>query len=93
MGNIYLGQKIDDAVASYEKALEADPNYSDAMNNLANALKEMEYLDEAIYYYEQAIEAPNARVELYSNYGVALKDRGYFDRAMEMLDSCTGKET
>ncbi len=62
MGNTFLQEeKIDDAISHYERALEIDPAYADAHNNLANALVRKGRARDALPHYDQALALdPNA---------------------------------
>lgn len=42
-----VAEDRDAAIASYRRALELNPRYEQAMNNLANILKDSNQLDEA----------------------------------------------
>ena len=48
-GNILqMFDRLDEAVASYDRALELKPDYADASNNRGNALKGLGRIDEAL---------------------------------------------
>ena len=53
------------AIQMYRKAIDLQPNYPEAYNNLANALGEKGIVDSAIEMYRKAIDPqpnfPNAR--------------------------------
>lgn len=51
----------------YERAIKADPTFSQAYNNLGNALRQHGKLEEAVEVYERAIEINHS-----------LKEREYF---------------
>ncbi len=53
MGN--LG-RIEDAITSYDKALEFKPDYHEAWNNRGNALDDLGRFEEAIASYDKALE-------------------------------------
>ena len=54
MGNVLQEfGKLDEAVASYNKALSIKPDYADAHSNLGTALGELGKLDEAVASYKQ----------------------------------------
>ena len=44
----FAQEKLDDAVAAYERALAEDPNYADALHALAMTYAHQEKFDEAI---------------------------------------------
>ena len=44
------------AISSYRQAIELDPNYCDAMDNLALQLRQQGSVDEAITWYQKSIE-------------------------------------
>ncbi len=48
--------KLDEAVACYRRALELNPDYAEAHNNLGIALKDQGKLDEAVACYRRALE-------------------------------------
>ena len=47
--------KLNEAVASYQKALSLKPDYANAHNNMGNALKDQGKLDDAIASYQKAL--------------------------------------
>jgi tetratricopeptide (TPR) repeat protein len=51
-----LGRQ-DDALAMYERAIDADPNHANNLGNYASLLVNAERLDEAIVTYERAVAA------------------------------------
>jgi len=44
-----------EAMQEYQKAIELDANYCDAMDNLGQLLRSQGELDEAIYWYKRSI--------------------------------------
>ena len=48
--------KSDEAIKAYDKAIEINPQYSDAWNNKGIALDNLNKSDEAIKAYDKAIE-------------------------------------
>jgi len=55
LGNLYSREgKTDLAIAQYRLALEAEPNYPDAHNNLAGLLLNQKQYDQAIQHYQDA---------------------------------------
>ena len=62
----YLG-KYEEAIATYDKAIEIDPQYADAWNNKGSALGCLGKYEEAIAAYDKAIEIdPQYAVVCYS---------------------------
>ena len=56
-GMEYFAQdKLEDAVAAYERALEQDPRYADALHALAMTYAHQEKLDQAIEIGRQLVE-------------------------------------
>lgn len=83
LGNVHfdLGQ-LDDAVASYEKSVELDPEFLKAYVNLGSAYDEMGLLDKALTTYEKALELdPNEEKTLCNIGGVYFKQR-QIDKAL-----------
>ena len=73
---------MDEAIASYRRAIACRPDYADAHNNLGNALKSQGKLDEAIVSYTAAIKINPASAEMYVNLGIALHKQRRFDEAI-----------
>jgi tetratricopeptide (TPR) repeat protein len=46
--DLYTEGKHDEAIAAYRRAIEADPDYSDALHGLARIYQDQNRLDEAI---------------------------------------------
>ncbi len=70
MGNVYadLGRK-DEAIASYQKAIELDPKDAKAYNNLGIVYDDMGRKDEAIASYQKAIELDPKDASPYNSLG------------------------
>ena len=82
------------AMLCFQKALELDPNFLEAINNLGYVHKKMEQHDEAAFYFKKAIDiaevATNTqedfikmKADYYANFGSMIIARG---RAQEALD-------
>jgi protein O-GlcNAc transferase len=57
MGTAFQEQgELDEAIACYEKALQLEPEYAQAYNNMGTALEDQGRSDEAISCYQQALE-------------------------------------
>ncbi|MBP5973990.1 tetratricopeptide repeat protein, partial [Brasilonema sp. CT11] len=79
---LYNQGKLDEAIASYRKALQIDPNYATAHNNLGYALKNQGKLDEAIASYRQALQIDPNYAAAHNNLGNALSDQGKLEDAI-----------
>ncbi len=76
----------DEAVESYEKALELDPECSSAHFNLAVALVSQDKLQEATLHYQEALRVkPNAKT--YNGLGFVLSKQGQVDEAIKQFRS------
>jgi tetratricopeptide (TPR) repeat protein len=79
----YLDRKMyDDAIAEFNKAIEINPDYTDAYYNrgLSNAKKGN--LDQAISDYSKAIEINPNDADTYFNRGLAYHKKNQFDQAI-----------
>jgi tetratricopeptide (TPR) repeat protein len=85
LGNQYYNQgKIAEAVPLYEKAIELDPEYSDAYTNLGLLHYESGRIREAVALYEKAVQITPKHSMAHTNLGVAYYDLG---RRAEALSS------
>ena len=75
--------RIDDAVACYRKALQINPNFADAYNDLGIALYLKGSLSESIESYSHALILKSDHVEAYSNLGNTYQYQGNLDKAEE----------
>jgi len=57
------------AIGCFEKAIQINPNYAAAYNNLGNALKELGEYQKAISCYEKAIEINPNHADAHNNLG------------------------
>ncbi|WP_375201383.1 tetratricopeptide repeat protein [Hyphococcus sp.] len=64
----------ENAAADFQKAIDADPNFPDAYNNLGVALKNLGRLEEAVEKYAKAISIKPDYAEAYFNMANALRD-------------------
>ncbi|MEH2010909.1 tetratricopeptide repeat protein [Nostoc sp.] len=73
---------MDEAITAYQKAIQLNPKYTKAYDNLGNVLYEQKKLDEAITAYQKAIQLdPNYAITYY-DLGWALKEQGKLDEAI-----------
>ena len=83
LGAIFLGQgKVDDAVASFERALVIRPNHGNAHGNLANALRMKGRTEEAILHFRKAVEIEPQEGKAHSDLGYGLLQIGRVDEAI-----------
>jgi hypothetical protein len=75
-------EKLDDAIAQYEMALEIDSRSMEAHNNLGIALAEKGSVDKAIAQYQMALQINPNYAEAYNNFGIALVKKGSLDEAI-----------
>ena len=73
LGAIFAGQdQLDKAIENYKKAIEINPNYAQAYNNLGIALHKLFRMDKAIESYQKAISINSNFAEPQSNLGNAM---------------------
>ena len=58
---------MDEAIVHYQKALQINPDYAEAHNNLGNALRQMGRMDEAIAHYQRALQIKPDNAEVQNN--------------------------
>jgi Flp pilus assembly protein TadD len=76
--------RTDDAVAEFRKAIDADPKFTPACNNLAEALAKQGKLEEAEHYYELSL-AQKPSVAVYNALGAVLLRLGKTDEAADQV--------
>lgn len=94
-GNDYSrGGDFEKAAEQYEKALELEPEYVDAMTNLGVAYYSLGQLDQAIEQYTRAIEIAPGDADIRSNLAAAhvqkhqsSGDPGELDKAVEQYET------
>lgn len=59
-------------MSSLQYAIQLEPNFPDAYNNLGNALKEQDKLDEAINAYRAALHLKPDHPHAYNNLGTCV---------------------
>ena len=74
MGNALQDQgKLEEAIASYNKALSLKPDYADAYNNMGNALQDQGKLEEAIVSYNKVLSLNPDNAEAHRNLSSLMK--------------------
>ena len=66
--------KYEEAIASYDKAIEIDPKHAKAQRNKGLALNKLERYEDAITCYDKAIEIDQKDVKVLYNKGFALNE-------------------
>lgn len=74
--------KVEDAIASYRKAIELDPTQWEAYNNLGVILAAHNQIDEALKLYRKALEHDPGNTLAHNNLGLALARKGELDDAI-----------
>ncbi len=88
----YLGNRFsgygnhEEAIASYDKAIEFKPDYHEAWSNRGNSLAALGRREEAIASYDKAIEVKPDYHEAWNNRGVSLKNLGRYEEAIASYD-------
>ncbi len=87
LGNVLRMQnRIDDAVASFERALALKPDFPDALNNLALIFSKQKKINEAINLYKRALTADPNHVDTIVNLGLLLQEKGEIDSAIHLYN-------
>jgi len=84
LGNALQKQgKLEEAIESYRKAIEIQPDYIYAHNGLGNVLREQGKFGEAIEAYRKAIEIQPDFVYAYNGFGYVLNKQGKLEEAIK----------
>jgi tetratricopeptide (TPR) repeat protein len=75
-------KEIEAAIPHYAKALDLQPDYAEAHNNLGNAFSKQGKLKEALASYTKALEIRPNYPEAQNNLGVALARQGRLNEAI-----------
>jgi tetratricopeptide (TPR) repeat protein len=85
-------EKITEALASYDKCLERDPNYIHALNNKGNALESLNRHDEALVCFEKCLERDPNYIHALNGKGAALRRLNRSDEALVWFDKCLERD-
>ena len=77
----FTEDRLDEAVAAYQRALEEDPNYVDALHALAMTYAHQEKLDEAIQVGKKLIEVAPDDELAYTSLSIFYQQKGMIDEA------------
>jgi Tetratricopeptide repeat/Glycosyltransferase family 9 (heptosyltransferase) len=75
-------KRLEEALASYDRALAVRPDYVEALGNRGNILAALKRFDEAFESYERTLALRPDYVLALSNYGFALHTQHRFDEAL-----------
>ncbi len=81
-----MGKEYEQAIASYDRALEFKPDKHEAWNNRGNALDDLGRFEQAIASYDRALEIKPDYHEAWHNRGNALDDLGRLEQAIASYD-------
>ncbi|MCA2701472.1 MAG: tetratricopeptide repeat protein [Microcystis sp. M179S2] len=81
-----MGKEYEQAIASWDRALEFKPDYHEAWNNRGNALGNLGRFEEAIASYDRALEIKPDFHEAWDNRGIALHKLGRLEEAIASFD-------
>jgi tetratricopeptide (TPR) repeat protein len=73
---------VDEAIARFQRALQLDPGYAEAHNNLGNALLQKGAVDEAIAQFQNALQINPGLAVAHYDLGIALLRRGAVNDAI-----------
>ncbi len=85
-------ERFEEALASYARALELEPELSDTHFDYAVGLISLKREDEAIRFFEQAIALDPRFAQAYHGIAMILSQRGESDRAVEYFAKAVGKK-
>ncbi len=78
-------RNLDEAIASFGKAVQIKPDYVEAHNNLGLALQSRGRFEEAIASFGKALQIKPDYAEAHNNLGAALKYQGRLEEAIASL--------
>jgi tetratricopeptide (TPR) repeat protein len=82
--------KLDLVIQHYRQALQLEPSYATAHNNLGNALRRVGRLDEAIEHYRRALGIKSDYTEAHNNLGIALAQQNKLQEAVDHFQQALG---
>ena len=87
MAHTYLGvllpkERVDEAIFHFRKALEFQPDFAEAHNNLGRVLFQKGQMDEAITHFQKAVEIQPGDPMFRNNLGTVFLQVGKVDEAM-----------
>lgn len=88
-GNLQQNSKFTEAEKLYARAIELDPNYCDAMDNLGQLLRQQNKIDEAIIWYKKSLEVKPDNTVALQNLALAYNLQGETQKAIESYETLT----
>jgi tetratricopeptide (TPR) repeat protein len=82
----YFEGQYEEAIASYDKALELNSGNSDAWNNRGVALANLKRYEEAITSYDKALKLNSGNSDAWNNRGVTLANLKRYEEAITSYD-------
>ena len=79
--DLVVGGELERALAEYQKAVDADPTFTEAMHGLARALQDVGRLDEAITVAKRIAELDPDDVLAYTSLSVLYQKKGMIPEA------------
>jgi tetratricopeptide (TPR) repeat protein len=81
---LFTQDKLDEAIAAYERALQEDPNYVDALHALAMTFAHQEKLDDAIRIGKRLIEVAPDDELAYTSLSIFYQQKGMIAEAEQV---------
>lgn len=88
-GDLQQNGKFAEAQKLYERAIELDPKYCDAMDNLGQILRQQNKIDEAILWYKKSLEVKPDNTVALQNLALAYNFQGETQKAIETYEALT----
>ena len=79
-------KKYDSAISYFEEAIQLNPNFSEAYNNLGNTKKRVGKIDEAITCFKKAIQLKENNIEAYFNLANIYKENRHFNELIKIYE-------
>ena len=83
--------RLEEAVASYDRAIVLEPNLAEAYYNRGNALRDLRRLEEAVASYERASALKPELAQVHSNRASVLRDLGRLEEAVKSYDQASAR--
>jgi len=81
---LFAEDKLDEAVLAYQRALDEDPNYADALHALAMTYAHQEKIDQAIEIGKRLIEAAPQDELAYTSLSIFYQQKGLIAEAEDI---------